>query len=449
MVARKTCIALFSLLFALTILTACTDEEAEPGGEMVIPNNPRAGLVIEATEQPLVKTGDLATDALAALDGYLVFQQGTSLYSFTEPASQQPRLLAENVYPGSVRRSAAGRHLYFISGPEDDPVLYRLDPRSLESVRLVADLPAGDLAEWAVLSISPDEEWVVLDVTPTHLTIARLDGSEVYAIPETPGNYAPVWLDDGSVLLVEWEHFGPSSEPDFRYVGAYRYRPGWQTLEQWSFVDNEQPGVDFVLNAPPPWQANLAENSTVMRVARNQGFQALPPAGGFQSTGFPLFGQIVPHRDFEGPATPCLDWQIIQRYTPANVLYIAEGVFMLTDLQPLPDNAMLFLEWRLPGCTIGYPEIALKRLEENGTVQTVIEGIFPGLDPAEPDPSIQRYRLTPDAEAVIWLGGHPERGQSSLNVTHLSSGETVTLVRAGSAGEQNDLIRDMFILRRP
>jgi hypothetical protein len=42
---------------------------------------------------------------------------------------------------------------------------------------------------------------------------------------------------------------------------------------------------------------------------------------------------------------------------------------------------MLFLEWHLPDCELGFPFILLRRLHADGELQTITHEIFPGLNP--------------------------------------------------------------------
>jgi len=132
-------------------------------------------------------------------------------------------------------------------------------------------------------------------------------------------------------------------------------------------------------------------------------------------------------------------------------LYRVEA-FRLSDATALPDGSMLFLEWHLPDCELGFPFILLRRLHADGELQTITHEIFPGLNPYVYDSQVpRRFLLTPDKAQIIWLGGSQDERLMHINLYDLATGQNVRVTEAQQTDSdtyfaEEDLLRSLHWL---
>ena len=151
----------------------------------------------------------------------------------------------------------------------------------------------------------------------------------------------------------------------------------------------------------------------------------------------------------------CDQWTIVRREQGGTVereLYTTETTY-LSDLRPLPDESVLFLEWQLPNCSINTNlQISLKRLHLDGEVETLTEDISPQFDGNLGlllYHHTQRYDLTPDGRYLVWLSGDIQAATTGIAITDLQTGQSAAFIETNARSESSSFLNLFWIPAPP
>ncbi len=386
------------------------------------------------------------------IDGLFIVVKGNGLYAFDPASGEAPQFITDQLEPLTINLAPEADKVIFDSDTPGDGQAFILNLPSIEPEVLDAVITTPAANAWGVASWSPDRQWVIGFVYPRGIEAIRVDGSGGFQLANNIDAFA-LWLNDGNILVVDRD-FQPSV---IVYRGIYYYDVATGEAEEWA-MDEERLQTNF----RGALQALVAEH----------GLDFADPI--FDITG--SVNIISPDNafSFTNAADVCATWGLSRPLAnPTNTdlfaqggeepaityLYQAEGIHRITDALAVDGQTIYFLEWILPTCRISEtPQITLKRLVigEDGAVsapEIIAEGVSAEVSydfRSRLQGVTGRYSISPDGRFVAWAGGSAEIGTTSINVTDLTTLETITLVEeargdvAETAFNENQLFRQVY-----
>lgn len=354
---------------------------------------------LEAPDHTTASIPQVATYPLADTPGYLVYIQGERLMML-DPT---PRLLADGIAPEMVFSSPDQRHLLFSRPEGRRHILFAADAATHDH-RLLATLQS---LQWEPRAWSPDGLWAVI-VTGSALDVVAVDGSTHFA--EVGSVLADVlWTNDERLLVLD--------------RGTARTYDSATLIDLWNGT-RQTLGIDLQTLAGE-WDVLLATLATmdIFLVA----------------TPLDLFGNQYSLRATQSSGL-CQTWEVVS--LTGHVAYRVEDTYRLTNLAQLATGDWLFLQWMLPECQLGIPQVALWSLAGTGdTAKSVVDGVFGGIGFSQLSSRAPLYALAPSRQSVIWVGGGLETYRTSLHYLNLATDEQAVLYeeqldrRSSGAGE--------------
>lgn len=399
MFMRKTTVWLSLILLVTLALAACGGEEEDDSSTSGSQSRQQLRQLNATQETP-------ADDPASTPDfpeGTLVYMQGERLYALSS-ADAEPRLLLEDVMPESLRISDDGQHMLYTTAVGEQIYAYDRETGSTQPVYTFGTWEQGR-DDYQVIDWSPDSDNAILRMWSRNAyVLINFSQSEHYFMDTSLANLQVLWLDNGGLVYVGWEDQGGRIENS----DIYYWIPEGNLYRTIDLANEEFNPESFVLREHPTVQEFLEQNEAAI-------IEPNPPQPRAQAP-----GEIITPESYRGPSTPCLSWEI-HRAGGSELLYSTEA-FRLSDAAPLADGGMVFLEWRLPDCRLGFPTILLQRLYADGTLETITDEVFPGFNQYEYDSERpRRFLLTPDGQHIIWLGGDMEERIMQINLFDTSS----------------------------
>lgn len=348
----------------------------------------------------------------------LVFVQGQTLY--VQRAGQtETQSIAPTIFPPSLALTPDGQYIAY-----NEIVSIRSRYMTLTDVETLTPRQlyraSGDFAFLGPLS--PDEQWVIIFNFPS-MYLANMDGVTNHRVASIQNfGVTPFWLEDSTLLVITQQN-GAAQE-------VRRYDP---------VADEDIPIVE---------QAASAIGETV--AAGLNGVFAFVPFQELvrQELGVDLQGAFVPDPEnptpvinLVGPPTSaqgtpdiCGTWQLIREIPTADaeseeLVALRDTVFLTNNLT-LADGSIVFVRWYFEDCDNTKMRAALLKFTPDGETETIVEGIDPGTSPnlgfffADTGP---RIAYSSDGQYAVWIGGGLDQGESSINITDLTTGVTSQL----------------------
>lgn len=419
---RHTLIA--GLLVSL-LLGACSNKKEaslESGGVASSDNSSSAGESIES------ESNAVPADITAA-GGKVLLVKGFNLYSWE---LDSPEVLeAENIDPNQI---------YFT--PDEEYLLYSI--RSEEDRRQILDIEMMHVASgvkthltrvegrfarpapnWWLHNADMERGWFMIGLWTGRQDsiLVKSDGSQRFDLGTT-NNLQPIWLADDTLLGLEydWNQLAQLNE----LSRVWRFDPAVGTLQVIDDLDVAQ------------YQDNWGG---LMVALEGRGIQFTEPPLDPNSEGF--FADGLETTPVDGNWSDiCNVWAIRQHNGEATTtIYESGDVAQITGVFPLPDGSYLVGERTYTNCDIDLPTANLRRVVPDGDALLLTDTLDPGVDGFGFGAG-WNLSVSPDSRYLLWIGGGILTGESTLNLTDLTTNTTTVLrqeafdiVRDGSVGE--------------
>lgn len=372
----------------LLILVACRGA-AKPTPRLEAPH-------ILAASTPVVQASPITN-----YQGNLIYVQGRRLMTL----DPEPRLLADGIDTELIYLSPDQHHLLFSIGERRSHTIYRVDV--VTSVHPILTSIVG--LTWEPRLWSPDGVWVVI-AAGANLDLVALDGSSHLA--EIGSSLADAfWTSDGRLLILDRGNaraYDSAVVIDPQSATRQSLDIGLQLLGgDWDGLLAALAGMDIYLFISPQ---DLLGN--------RYGLQSLGNGG------------------------LCQTWQVVS--LTGYPIYSVENTYRLSNLTELANGDWLFLQWQLPFCRLGVPQVALMHLSSTtSTVETVVTGIFGGVGFNQFRGATPLYTIAPNRQSVIWVGGGVDVQRTSLHLLNLTTHEAALLYEERLS--QRTVVIDDFI----
>lgn len=370
-------------------------------------------------------TGIFQLPVIENADGRLLLMRGTALF-IAGFNGQEAQLLDDSVNPYTLHLSLDSRTLAYVSNVNGLPSIVLMDMASLQ----VRPLIAVQSSTARVVGWSPDGDWILVSGPGTgELSLFAQDGPASHSIvppQSTATRFMPdpvaVWLDDSRLLYIDPQALdSESASPMIFDPATGEHTPTNIPLHPAARQDI-YPLVEALTEAD---MQVIGTDTQLFRATRQQ-----PD------------GQQVwidwPSAVWNFQPQACDFWQLLRDGEPA---YTAANVGYLSDITAVSDGTILFVEWALPGCSLGsYPRVSLKQLKPGEAVRILSEDV---LSVANRDlatlPYFHTYKftLTPDGRYVIWATGNVWTERTTIQIADLLTGQQATLLQSGALSESS------------
>lgn len=452
----------FSAIILAFLLAACGGGGDDEGGlqsanntsvsnsdnQTVIDSNddaPEDTLNTSFSNAPLITTNERAIPEVAELDGTVILVQGDmnadhllrgtggTIY-ITQFDGSEPEPIIDRVYAATVTLSPDKRFLVFNASEGRRRYVYSLEIATRE-VRQLALLSNqfGFVNGW-----SPDGEWITLTPFQQGVIVTRLDGTSSFEL----GQGASLWTTDGQVIFFEIDNFFQFNNPNPpELVGMQLVDPS--TAEA-TDVEFEFTTTDTSLG-------------TLIASAEAAGFDVAPTfhfSAHFPATYltederlFNIQGVTPSNTDgFFGTPPHCGQWQMSYAggsEAGLNIFLDVQDTAFISDIYREAER-VFYERWYFPDCHLaeGNLVVALESVIPGEDPQVITDDIYPGVDinlgflRAN---SGRRYAVSPDQQYVAWISGSLASNNTKLNVTHIDSGDTITILEWQAANSNSFL----------
>lgn len=348
----------------------------------------------------------------------LVFVQGQALY--VQRAGQtEGQSIAPAIFPPTLALTPDRQYIaYNAIVSIRSRYLTVTSVETLETRQLYRS--SGDFSFLGPLS--PDGQWAIIFNFPS-MYLANIDGVTSRRVASIQNfGVTPFWLEDSTLLVVSQQN---GAVPEVR-----RYDPvadeDIPIVEQAASAIGEMvtAGLNGV-SAFLPFQ-ELVQQELGVDV---QGAFAPDP-----ENPAPVINLVGPPPSAQGTPEICGTWQVVREIPttdaqPEELLSLRDTVFLTNNLM-LDDGSIVFVRWYFEDCNNTKMRASLLKLTPDGETETIIEGIDPGTSPnlgfffADTGP---RIAYSSDGHYAIWIGGGFDQGESSINITDLTTGVTSQL----------------------
>lgn len=388
---------LMLLLFVL-LLVAC-DSKDEPVAELESSTRNTAPTRSPAT------TDDTSTPVELASHGSIAYVQDGNLLIW-DFATETSTPIADQVEPEQLFLSPDATMLAYHRRERGLSEVYMFNKATMTSALLDSFETFTNRQIWQV-SWSPDNQWVLIGSNGIDLLV-KVDGTDRQEI----GRDARIqnqWLPDNTILsMVAYSLSVDGSTVTVEK--AEHYDPTTQTV------------------TPLGLEAEYADYSAFYQAIADLGYdlsgrsQGTLPADDSPTITWPA--------DYDGSRlVMCATWQVTS-FDQSTVYYEAPDTAQLSANYPLDNGEFLFLEWRYPTCQFGVPEVRLLRLNADGEVSVLGEGVYPGdsQDVRRVAWIGNRFLVSPDQQLVAWISGNIQKTQGALHLTNLATGDSTVLI---------------------
>jgi hypothetical protein len=390
----------------------------------------------------------LVLPEIPEFDGRLLFTSGNNIYLGEFNGQEAQLLVADTTAPAVIPDPDSEGFIHKSSGLRRPRIMWT-DFAGGESLELISLTGTFRQLSANVIGWSPDREWLLLQEVngPPRWHIMSHDGSTNYRFEDS---VIPIWLEDNTVLQIEVDFsFGPAGFADFDGLpilttGFSRYIPQTGEIEDLPLSTAE---------VSSPWDYNLLD-----LVLRENGL-ALAHEPYTDTLGNTVEGNdgsrwsvVLPNASRGFAPENCNVWGIERLGADGNneIVYEVDDTVIVARLQVLDDGSALFTEWQLEDCNInGDLHVALKRITPDGSVTEITSDIAPVVEGRNSLTLLvflmaNRYDVSPDQQYVVWAGGTFDSRTATLNLTHLESGATATLMTTTAADSTTFLDEKMF-----
>jgi hypothetical protein len=383
---------------------------------------------------PSITTNELVIPEVDELEGTLIFVKGDlnsddllrgtggTIYLAKFDGSE-PQPVMDRVFASTVTLSPNKHYLLFNASEGRRRYVYSLDIESGEVHQLaLLRNQFGFVNSW-----SPDVEWITLTPFQQGVVVAKLDGTESFELEA--GNV--LWTTDGQIIHFEIANFFQFNNPD---------PPELVSMQLIDPSIGEATDVEFEFDPSNTSLGALISN------AEAAGFDVAPT---FRVTSnFPATFVTEDERIFavQGvtPQDPdsffntpphCGQWQMSYSSAPntnPDIFLDILDTALISDIYH-EDERIFYERWYFPDCelTEGNLVIALESVIPGEDRQIISEDIYPGVDinlGFLRGNSGRRYAVSPDQQYVAWISGSLESMKTTLNVTHVPSGDTIPIL---------------------
>lgn len=402
------------LIVTALFLLSCDDEDGDT--RLATPQNaplatpPGEPPIHPPTPHPIILDKEQA----------LLYVQGGSIYLFRF-SDRKPELVAERVGwdPPFYSPYVDPSHQFVLYSEEGRPApIYHVDLVTLET-RSLLDLSSPYVSNWSVNSVSPNGEWVILDIGSHGMILASANNPDPVRIGSAYANAR--WLTNGNILLTD-------SGSDY---DAYIYDISSRKTE---LIETDSNTLQDAL-------VRLDEEMVKRDIAFAEPSEERETAA------------IVPPASFwAGNSSFCETWRIVQydSFGDGSVeteLYSADGIYELWGLRALSNGARVFLQATTENCRVGVPQVELIWLLDQES-KTITDDVFPGVSLGRsaanrPGQNAFQYSVSPGGRYIVWIGGNLEKGYSELKMLDLETEATDVLLREDkSSGADSTFVND-------
>lgn len=377
----------------------------------------------------------LSLPAIAELTGTVYFTRGNTLYSARFDGQAATEIIS-NISPATVEVNE--RYLAYTTPGDIRLKMLQTDLQSQTSVELTRITGKLRQVRGHIIGWSPDGEWTVLaDVIGLRWVLVSHDAATVRELGDS---VSPFWLNDNSLLLVELDPplgqvlIGQQLTESQRVVGFQHLDPAT--------------GDSRELNISPAMMAHFSDYFGLLRGVTSAGLELAYPAelsGYLARVGEQWWAVQLPSDLLRFQPRPCDTWSIASWGVGADpqTVYEAGNILWLSDLTPLGDGSVLFLEWAYVNCDIqGTMTVRLLRWLPDGTVVEVAPDVSP-IEDGRNNLNLmvynqsRRFAVSPDENYVLWPSGGVSSGHAELRLTSLQSGTTVAVLAAAPRRDSN------------
>lgn len=389
---------------------------------------------------PLAGLSQPEPDALTLPDvpeltGTVYFTSGTTLYQ-AQFDGQPATPLVTDISSATVEINP--RYLAYTSPGERRLRMIQTDLETHQSVELTTIGGKLRQVRGHIWGWSPDNEWaLVVDVLGQRWVVVNHDATIAYEV----GNASTgVWLSDNRLLLMELN-------PPFSQLGFTTIPDEGQQVVGLSILDPVS-GETSALNLSPEVMSAAYDYLGLIEALPSVGLSLAPVpdlTGYVAQVDGAWWAVQLPRDVLAFQPHPCDTWSIasVTEGADPQTVYQATDVVWISDLTPLSDGSVLFLEWAYVACDIqGTMTVRLLQWLPTGEVMEVTPAVSP-IEEGRNNLSLmiftqsRRFAVSPDEQYVLWPAGGLESGVAELRVTELSTGVTATVIAAGLRRDSN------------
>lgn len=438
------------ILSLIVVLVACGGgQEAEVSSANITASRSTPTTVMSSDTQPspadsvLAAFGaptadDFTLPLVPELAGTLYFTSGTTLYKAAFDGNTATPIITD-ISAATVETNE--RYLAYTSPGERRLRMVQTDLETQTSVELTTISGKLRQVRGHILGWSPNGEWaLVVDVIGLRWVLVNRDASTSYELGD---GASPFWLADNTLLVVKLD-------PPLGTVLL-----GLQIAEAQHVIGFDQldpvTGERTELNLSPSIMAHQGDYIGLLKGLSAAGLALAYPAelSGYLAQGAEGWWAVrLPEDVLRFQPRPCDTWVIdhLGAGSDPEIVYEATDVVWLSDLTPLDDGTLLFLEWAFVECDIqGTMTVRLLRLMPSGEVSEVVPSVSP-IEDGRNNLNLmvynqsRRFAVSPDQQYVVWSAGDLESGVAELHLTALNGGGSVTLLAAGPRRNANDYL---------
>lgn len=450
---------LLVLLFSSVLLVACggDKENTDSGGQSLegardqniqptatdLPTEVADGEVDGSNDDP-TPTPEITNPW--GLEDILVYTTNRTLYVWDFELHEEPQAIAYDVDEANITYVPTKQGLLF--GAWDNSNFW-INLLSLETyeVQPLVDLgrssAPGREVNWYTQSWSPDSNWFILSSWDFNLPmgIAAADGSG-YLIRIEDNMFNSIWTRDNELVLAIVDYGSFSDTPSIPEIQEIiKIDPdtdGREDISAQIDIDHINSAVDY-----------SEQYEFFYQELDDSGFEltySLLSSADEDEEGEDFYFIQVPeglYENFNRNDTPvyCREWQILKwntgwgspyaedtDFARAEILYYDDATALLTRLETLTDDSMLFLRISYPDCTYGTPLGELIHLTPEGEQHILSDKLAHAGDSSAFQGGLirnhARFVVEPNGTHVLWLESDGIGLSNILYLTDLTNFES-------------------------
>lgn len=385
-------LVLWALLALLVV--ACGNDDEQPSVSGVNRGDNLPAATQAATDAP--PTAGMLAD-LAATDDRLLVVQGDALkvYDFGTGTLQT---IAEDVAIATVHVVRPLNSILY--GDVNTQDIWMVDLATLASKPVfVWDSPFYNRG-WRVGPVSPDQSWVAMQIGFGQYVLSA-DGATLLEVVNQQ-SFVGRWLSDTVLMLQSYN---------------------------WNAGDAEFLLFDVDTQAVTPLTTTTAamdSDPTLLEDELN-GLGLSLASGRDAALDSTLLVTMPEDIRMQQSFVPCGTWGIDQwqRDGTRDTLYTIDNVYEISDVEVMPDGALVFLQGIIDECRPALPTVSLLRLDD-GEPTVLADNVFAGLSMGRSSdryfasiPTTHYVAVSDDGAFVVWIGGSLASNTVTLNLTDL------------------------------
>ena len=427
---RNTLIA--GLLLSL-LLGACSNkQEATLESGSVASSNSSAG-------EPIENESNAAPVDVLDSSGKVLMVKGYSLYSWQLDSAEV--LEAENIDPNQMYFTPDSEYLlYSIRSEQDRRQILDIEMMHVGSgakthLTTIEGRFARPAPNWWLQSADMEQGWFMVGLWTgrQESVLVKSDGSQRFDLGTT-NNLQPLWLTDGTLVGIEydWNQLAQLNE----LARVWHFDPAVGAMDVLEDLD------------VATYQDNF---EGLIAALETRGFEFVDAPQNTNEVFFPDGLETVP---VDGNWSDiCNVWEV-RRHEGDSVttIYASSDVAQITNVTPLADGSYLIGERAYTNCDFDLPTANLRRVVPGEDARLLSDMLDPGL--VDFGFGIGwNMTVSPDSRYLLWIGGGTLTGETTLNLTDLTTNITTVLrheafdiVPDGSAGESTRFKRVYWVM---